>query len=272
MTSGRGQKEADTEVGENEVAYCTNCDERLMGQFCYACGQKNIGPRLNGRLLIHSLFEAISNVDSRLWYTLIALVKNPGHVAKAYIGGARAKYINPVQFFLATFAVYIAFLASVGWLQSGSLEAINVTFDDAPSELPEAEAMIQSFLASIKSVLTEQRDLFTFITLPIFALLLKWVFRTDQRNFAETLSFVCFMFGMIQIYGLGIGVFQYILAIPYNGSQGWVVFAVLIQSIYGFYSGGWIKSTLMGVLAFLMLSLVQTFAGASLAAIHMFLT
>lgn len=271
MTSGIRQKEADTEVANTEVAYCTNCDERLMGQFCYVCGQKNIGPRLNGRLLLHNLFEAIANVDSRLWRTAIDLVKNPGHVAKRYIGGARAHYINPIQFFLATFAVYIAFLAAVDWLDVGGLEAVNITFDNSAGEVDADDVMTKKFVSSLEKIFVEQRDLFTFITLPIFAVLLKILFRKDRKNFAETLTFVCFTFGIIQIYGVMIAIFQFGLGIPYTGSQGWVVFAVLAQSIYGFYAGGWVRTGLMTIASFVILSLVQTFVGVTLAASNMFI-
>ncbi|MEX0299898.1 MAG: DUF3667 domain-containing protein [Kordiimonas sp.] len=271
MTPGIEPKADDTETLESEAVYCLNCDERLMGQFCYACGQKNTGPRLNGRILLHNLFEAITNVDSRLWRTLIDLFKNPGRVAKRYIGGERVHYLNPVQFFLATFAVYLAFLAAVDWLEVGGLEAVNVTFDNEPGEADTNDVMTDKLFASLEKIIVEQRDLFTFITLPIFAWLLRFLFRRDQYNFAETLSFVCFVFGTIQIYGFAIAIFQFGLGIPYNGSQGWVVFGILMQSIFGFYTMGWMRSGLMAAASFITLSFVQTAVGAVLAASHMFL-
>ncbi len=271
MTSGIEPKADDTETLENGAVYCMNCDERLMGSFCYSCGQKNVGPRLNAGLLLHNLFEAITNVDSRLWRTLFDLFKNPGRVAKRYIEGARAYYINPVQFFLATFAVYIAFLAGLDWLEAESLEVISVTFENDSGNANGFDERAERIAELVGKIISEQRDLFTFITLPIFAYFLKLVFRKDQLNFAETITFVCFTFGMIQMYGFGIAIIQFLFGIPYNGSQGWVYFFVMIQSTYGFYSGGWMRSCLMGIAALLVLWIVQILVASVLAVGQIFL-
>lgn len=274
MTSGIQQDEADTETAETESAvYCRNCDERLMGQFCYVCGQKNIGPRLNSRLLLHNLFEAITDVDSRLWHTLIDMVKKPGAAAKAYIGGARARYINPIQYVIVTFAIYIGFLASVGWLQPQSLEAASITFDTesdgaASSDFDKfASQLVEGF----QKVMTEQQDLFLFLTIPIFALLLQGIFRKAKRNFAECLALVCFLFGQINLYGFFIALFQLGLNIPYNGSQGWVVMMVLMQGIRGFFERSWLATIIWGLTCVILLTVVQILVGGLLASANIFL-
>ncbi|MBV1901783.1 MAG: DUF3667 domain-containing protein, partial [Kordiimonadaceae bacterium] len=79
--------------------------------------------------LFHNFIEAITNTDFRLWHTLRDIVRNPGLVALKYIHGARLTYINPIQFFIWTFALYVGFLAAVGWFDTDIGQGMDVTID-----------------------------------------------------------------------------------------------------------------------------------------------
>lgn len=85
---------------------CANCETRLIGPHCHACGQK---AHLHSRLrdLLHEALEGIAHFDGRLWRTLPLLAFNPGRLSREWRAGRRARYIAPLHLFL--FAVFLFF-------------------------------------------------------------------------------------------------------------------------------------------------------------------
>lgn len=85
---------------------CANCETRLVGPHCHACGQK---AHLHSRLrdLLHEAVEGIAHFDGRLWRTLPLLAFNPGRLSREWRAGRRARYVAPLHLFL--FAVFLFF-------------------------------------------------------------------------------------------------------------------------------------------------------------------
>lgn len=246
--------------------HCLNCGAQLEGEFCHACGQRDIGERLNSRLLLRNLFEALTNLDSRLWRTLIELTKRPGHVAIDYVNGARASYLNPVQFIVGTFALYVGFLAAVGWLEIETLGEVEFNTEGDTDFSGE----IKTYAEAFRSVLSKQMDLLTFITVPIFSFFTRWQYARAKRNFAETLTFVCFIFGQIHIYSLIIALLQFIAGVPYDGSQGWISFLVFMFGAKIFFQMKWIKTIIATAVSMLLWAWVRLAVSSGLAIINVY--
>jgi len=79
----------------------------LRGDYCHACGQKRFveSDRRFGHLLRQFLSSA-TDLDSRFWCTLRALLFQPGLLSREYIEGRRARWIAPISLFFAINVVY----------------------------------------------------------------------------------------------------------------------------------------------------------------------
>jgi hypothetical protein len=91
----------------DRVATCTNCGATLAGGFCQTCGQKRFveSDRRFGHLLRQFLASA-TDLDSRVWRSLRALLFQPGLLSHEYFMGRRARWIAPISLFLAVNVVY----------------------------------------------------------------------------------------------------------------------------------------------------------------------
>ena len=89
------------------MATCANCGQALTGEYCHACGQKRFveSDRRFGHLL-HQFIESATDLDSRVWRSLRALVFRPGLLSREYFLGRRARWLAPIPLFLAVNVVY----------------------------------------------------------------------------------------------------------------------------------------------------------------------
>lgn len=86
---------------------CGNCGEILRGAYCHACGQKRLadGDRRLGHLLGQAV-AAASDLDSRFWRSLRALLFQPGRLSREYLAGRRRAWMTPVSLFLLANVLY----------------------------------------------------------------------------------------------------------------------------------------------------------------------
>ena len=90
----------------NASASCLNCDAPISGDFCSNCGQAVIHSRLTIWQLLGQFFSSTFNYDGRLIRSIKTLFFHPAALTLAYISGKRRQFVNPVQFYLFTSAVY----------------------------------------------------------------------------------------------------------------------------------------------------------------------
>jgi len=92
---------------------CLNCGTIVQGHYCHVCGQENIVTHQNfGGLTKHFIYD-IFHFDGKFFDTLKHLLFKPGLVAKEYVKGKRAKYLDPIRMYLFTSAVFFVFFFSV---------------------------------------------------------------------------------------------------------------------------------------------------------------
>jgi hypothetical protein len=88
-------------------ADCLNCDARLHGRYCHACGQSSDD---HHRSIVHLMWEAVegfTHLDGRLAKTLPALLFRPGRLARDHIEGRRMRHVPPFRLFLITLLVFM---------------------------------------------------------------------------------------------------------------------------------------------------------------------
>ena len=88
---------------------CRNCGATLQGPWCHACGQKADDFHRSIWRLAAEAFEGLTDFDSRIWRTLVRLVRDPGGLTRDYVEGHRASELPPFRLFLVM--VVIVFLA-----------------------------------------------------------------------------------------------------------------------------------------------------------------
>ena len=86
---------------------CPSCGAKTVGQFCSACGEKEITDR--DYSLAHYLQEIIAAVtllESKALRSLWLVVSKPGFLSSEYFSGRRIRYVKPLQLFVFLNVVY----------------------------------------------------------------------------------------------------------------------------------------------------------------------
>lgn len=95
--------------GRSPSPVCRNCSSPIHGKFCSECGQEHRATKQSVWQLLGAFFSGIFNYDGRLIRSVRLLFTKPAGLTKAYMDGKRAQYVNPVQFYLFTSALYFLF-------------------------------------------------------------------------------------------------------------------------------------------------------------------
>jgi len=143
------------------VAQCKNCQSTLNGQYCSTCGQRDMNLERPIWGLVRDLGAEIFEVDGRIARTLQTLFRHPGMLTTEFLAGRRRTYTSPLRLYLA---VSISFFIMVAWLaQAGILLE--------PGQDPSFDAAVQA------RFLSDDLPRLMFALLPVFALLMKIVYR-----------------------------------------------------------------------------------------------
>lgn len=89
---------------------CLNCSATVTGAYCSTCGQEHRAAKQSVWQLLGAFFSGIFNYDGRLIRSVRLLFTKPAGLTIAYMEGKRARYVNPVQFYLFTSALYFLFV------------------------------------------------------------------------------------------------------------------------------------------------------------------
>jgi hypothetical protein len=153
------------------MSECRNCQARLEGDYCQSCGQKNIDLERPIWNLLGDVVKETFELDGRAALTLKTLFLHPGTLTAEFLDGRRRRYTPPLRLYLV---VSISFFVLVAWLaQSGILLE--------PGQDPGFDAAVQA------RFLSDDLPRLMFLLLPIFALLMKVVYR--QRLYFDHLIF-----------------------------------------------------------------------------------
>lgn len=168
---------------ETKPEACLNCGERLLGEFCWRCGQEAADFHRPLRSLVADFFENVLNLDTKLLRTVRPLLFKPGRLTREYLAGRRAPYVRPLKLYLL--AALLSFGVMALWPQTVVKVVISdpepraeETADGAVSPPPfgiegldyekalaDPERFGQALTANLQRAL--------FLLLPVFALLLQ---------------------------------------------------------------------------------------------------
>ena len=85
---------------------CRNCGTHLRGQYCGNCGQRARDRLISIWELLREAFGDLLELDSRLWRTLLPLLRRPGRLTRDYLEGRRARYMPPFRTYLVLSVIF----------------------------------------------------------------------------------------------------------------------------------------------------------------------
>jgi len=153
------------------MPHCRNCQTRLDGAYCPTCGQRDVDLDRPIWSLIGDVVKETFELDGRTALTIKDLFRHPGLLTSEFLAGRRRTYTSPLRLYLV---ISISFFILVAWLaQSGILLQ--------PGQDPGFDAAVQA------RFLSDDLPRLMFVLLPMFALLLKVVYR--RRMYFDHLIF-----------------------------------------------------------------------------------
>ncbi len=141
---------------------CLNCGMPLLRNenFCSYCGQKNTTSKLSIGNYLNKLVSGFFSYDSQFWTTFIPLLIKPGKVAKEYILGKRAKYVNPFQLYLQVSIIFFLI-----WGISNQIDSAKNPIKDIATTTKNLDSLskldpqkLDSIKTSLKSSLEEAKQ------------------------------------------------------------------------------------------------------------------
>jgi hypothetical protein len=92
---------------ESARKICSNCSAPLETKYCGRCGQKQRSPHDLSlkHFFLHTL-HAFTNLDSKIFRSVNALLFRPGKLTSEWIAGREQRYMHPLQLFLVINVFY----------------------------------------------------------------------------------------------------------------------------------------------------------------------
>jgi Protein of unknown function (DUF3667) len=193
---------------------CLNCGEKLLGKYCWRCGQEAADLHRPFRELFSGLVDDVFSLDTRLLRTLVPLFFRPGLLTREYLAGRRARYVRPLKIYLIAALVFFGVVAllpkeNVHVVRGQESPAAipeggsRLTFK-VPERFPLFDRPLQEASARAREHPQEFADAFFdnlprvfFLLLPAFALLLKLFYWRQDRYYVDHLIFALHYYAFV---------------------------------------------------------------------------
>jgi hypothetical protein len=92
-------------------SHCQNCGALLTGPYCAQCGQHDVDYNRSFWHIVEDALEGLLHFDGKFFRSARYIFTRPGFLTTEFIAGRRARYANPVRFYV--FASFLFFAVSV---------------------------------------------------------------------------------------------------------------------------------------------------------------
>lgn len=142
---------------------CRNCDYPMTGEFCAACGQKDMDVRQSVFSFLKGLVRVIFEIDGRAYRTLFALLTRPGFLTQEYFAGRRVKYTHPLRMFLVISIIFFLTISVLTTMRSVR-QAVAEAATNSTVEATENEVQPEGNARRIDQIASEEDfgDILTF--------------------------------------------------------------------------------------------------------------
>ena len=258
----------------SQPSVCANCGTPLAGRYCSSCGQRADTHAHSVRHFFHQFAEALTHADSRVWGTLVPLLRRPGFLTREYFAGHRARYLEPLRLYLFMSVLFFLLSALLG---GGAGPHVGVQVDkpksaDECAQLQSnlhwgGQALLPRLKTACRNIVADDGRVFgesmvhnigraMFVFLPLLAALMKLLYWRPRRYYLEHLLlllhnhacvFLLLSIFMLALHGLGSSNWVGVLVI----GLVWYLVRYLYRSMKVVYGqSGWLTLLKFGVLAF----------------------
>ena len=196
----------DASVEESEPAAptsttCPNCGHTFRGNYCPNCGQK-ADRSVSIDDVAGSFLRELADVEGGLLHTFKALTLRPGDTLRAYLGGARARFIRPGRYLLVSILLAVGIFKGLIWV--GALESVEDSYDTATltsridtAAGSDAGTTFQAFMDTITQVSQSQwwNTTITLATVGLLALIFRRLFQDELEDWPAALATSAFLSG-----------------------------------------------------------------------------
>jgi hypothetical protein len=135
---------------EAQTTACLNCGRPLTGPYCAGCGQKRRETDPTLREFLHETTQELANWDGKIPSTLKTLFFRPGRLTEDFLGGPRARWLQPLRLYLIcslAFFVSKPLAQAISKRSGNDIAEITITNPDGSKTLtPEALEEIEGGL------------------------------------------------------------------------------------------------------------------------------
>ena len=262
------------ETAQPTSATCGNCGATTGSAYCPVCGQDTKLEPPTVKEYFHELLAHFAHLDGKLWRTLGPLFFLPGKLPQDYLANKRARYVKPLKLYLSAIAVAFAAVQFLGWdlgLKFGvpGFELSFYLLQQVPPRTTVAEGRLIADsvpwvlehvdtpgIRHLKALSPEEQLKVTrergihylpYLTLglvPIYAVLLQWVYRACHRRYGAHLVFGLYLHSFFLLIFVVEAKLPLALATMLSM---WVIvyYALALKRVYG---GTWTETIVRGAL------------------------
>jgi hypothetical protein len=185
---------------------CANCGTPLAGRWCFACGQPYSSPDPTWHDLVHDAVHEFLHLDGKIFATARRLFLEPGELTHEHILGRRIRYIGALRLYLTMSIIFFGLTALIPNPNPDATAATGqerggATSEDTPAAAPAGTVpgvrsrVRQGIIRAgeheeqLDETLSHTFQRMLFVLVPVFALLLKLVYRNRRRNYPQFLYF-----------------------------------------------------------------------------------
>lgn len=192
---------------------CPNCNTVVSKTFkyCPECGQEAKLDQKVGSLITHFLNDYFT-FDSKIIRSIVPLITKPAFLTQEYMKGRRVKYIQPLRLFIFLSVIFFLVLS---WTNSTEVDKAAI------DELNEAfwNRFFENWLPKL-----------FFILLPIFALILAFLYRKQKKGLMPHFLFALHFHASLFLMGILYALLSFTFL-----KMGWQKLNVMVFLLIGIY-------------------------------------
>lgn len=184
--------EFDAKLPGETVIHCKNCGSVNSGRFCSNCSQSSDTGVITIAGSFSNLFSHVTDLDSKLFYTLRQMFLNPGKASLSYVLGQRVKYVHPIKYFII--AMGLNLLAISEMQVQGAIAASKL-------QLPEFINIPEKEKQAIAQWVIQYIHLLMVTLLPIYGYFLSLLFG-KKRTAGESTAFLFYLYANLALVSM----------------------------------------------------------------------
>lgn len=166
-----------------ENTNCPNCNHIIKENYCPRCGEMKFC-RITMKDVVSDFFSNLVNVEGPVLNTIKDLTLRPGAMIRDYLNGQRKKYYKPFQYYILAATLFFLFF----YLWGNDMMEMFSDLGAEYNNMATTEQMNQT-QQKFTEFQNENMRLFTFLQVPIYALLI-WLFFSKKSGYSFTESMV----------------------------------------------------------------------------------